>query len=212
MYYPEEPGRRRKGGIFTGTGRRGDMTIKELTTRPSPGDYDISGDLSAKKAEDLAPGVGFPKSSRPELNPPPFPPPGTYDIASKLGSTHGKMGWKLLRLVKNITPSVHDYCPNTALTERKERESLTLIANRTDFSRSMTGRIGPGAYNLSARLGRELGKIGTSQRPPIRSETVLFILFSPGQDSTSFPPLLGESPNITKIYKEKYQSTDTRRL
>jgi hypothetical protein len=79
------------------------------------------------------------------------------------------MGWKLQKLVKHVTPSVHDYQPNTCLTERRERESLTFYANRTDFSKSTTRALGPGAYELRGRLGRELGKMGNSARPRIRS-------------------------------------------
>lgn len=108
------------------------------------------------------------------------------------------MGWKLQKVIKNITPSTHDYFPNTSLTERRERESLTFYANRTDFSKSGTRHIGPGAYNVSMRLGKELGSMGTSDRFRIRSETVTLSVIQPGPGQYELPPTLGRIP---KYYK-----------
>jgi len=82
------------------------------------------------------------------------------------------MGWKLKKLTQDITPSPHDYELNLSLTERRTSDCLNLYSNRMDFSRSVTKDIGPGQYELKSKLKGEMGIIGRSERPAIRSQTV----------------------------------------
>ena len=52
------------------------------------------------------------------------------------------------------------------ITKLRAQSTVVFRGDRTDFSKTITGDIGPGSYNLRTdpKLS-ELGKIGSSKRP-----------------------------------------------
>lgn len=113
------------------------------------------------------------------------------------------MGWKLKKPAQDLTPSAQDYDPNLSLTERRTSEVVNLYSNRVDFSKSATRHIGPGEYNLRTKLTNELGKMGRSERPVVRSQTVRLGLIQPGPGQYELPTTIGRIPKYYRNLQRK---------
>lgn len=73
---------------------------------------------------------------------------GQYDLLpalSKLGGAIGKEENALLE--KPVFPDAALYSPRDMIVRRKAQSSIVLKADRIDFSKTITGQLGPGAYN-----------------------------------------------------------------
>ena len=67
--------------------------------------------------------------------------------------------------------------------------TLVLRSNRTDFSKTITGIIGPGEYNIHKQSEGELGKISKSPRAQIHSPNK-----TPGVGNYNIPAFIGQLP------------------
>lgn len=56
------------------------------------------------------------------------------------------MGKKIKDLTKFVTPGADNYRPKDDLTKPNAQRTVSYYTNRTDFSKSITGKIGPGVY------------------------------------------------------------------
>ena len=73
------------------------------------------------------------------------------------------MGKKIKDLTQFITPGADNYQPKENLTKPSAQRTINYYTNRTDFSKSITGPIGPGVYETSdSGSARELGKMSKS--------------------------------------------------
>ena len=102
------------------------------------------------------------------------------------------MGLKLKKMTEFVGPAPDNYTPSDSLTKPQPQRSINYDANRTDFSKSITGkRVGPGVYEVQTDEKLNLGKIGKGPKfGPNKNKNVKIFLFSLDQDHTKFPPLL----------------------
>ena len=56
------------------------------------------------------------------------------------------MGLKLKKLTEFINPAPSAYDPKEGLTKPRSQYPINSYSVRTDFSKSVTGRVGPGVY------------------------------------------------------------------
>jgi hypothetical protein len=56
------------------------------------------------------------------------------------------MGRKLKNLPEYVTPAGSDYNPSDHLTKSAAQKVINYHTNRVDFSKSITGIVGPGDY------------------------------------------------------------------
>lgn len=59
------------------------------------------------------------------------------------------MGHKLKKLTQDITPAGSNYNPVIYLTKPAAQRVINYATNRSDFSKSITGNVGPGDYGAS---------------------------------------------------------------
>ena len=72
------------------------------------------------------------------------------------------MGLKLKKLTEFVGPAPDNYTPRDSLTKPQAQRPINYDANRTDFSKSITGkRVGPGVYEVQTDQKLNLGKIIT---------------------------------------------------
>ena len=78
------------------------------------------------------------------------------------------MGRKIKDLPQFITPGADEYQPKEDLTRPSPQRVINYRTNRTDFSKSITGPIGPGGYQTqrdsSQKARTELGKMSKSMK------------------------------------------------
>lgn len=72
------------------------------------------------------------------------------------------MGRKLKELTEFITPAGSDYNPVDLLTKPTAQRVINYHTMRVDFSRSITGKVGPGDYLADKDAKLELGKMSKS--------------------------------------------------
>ena len=72
------------------------------------------------------------------------------------------MGKKIKDLPQFITPGADNYEPKEDLTRPTPQRTINYQTNRTDFSKSITGAIGPGVYRVEKDGRKELGKMSKS--------------------------------------------------
>lgn len=72
------------------------------------------------------------------------------------------MGRKLKDLQKFITPGADEYYPTDDLTKPAAQRVINYETNRTNFSKSITGQIGPGDYEVMSETRKQLGKVSKS--------------------------------------------------
>ena len=72
------------------------------------------------------------------------------------------MGRKLKELTEFITPAGSDYNPVDLLTKPTAQRVINYHTMRVDFSRSITGKVGPGDYLGDKDAKLELGKMSKS--------------------------------------------------
>lgn len=58
------------------------------------------------------------------------------------------MGRKLKEQQQFITPAGNDYKPNDVLTKPNPQRVINYDTMRSDFSKSITGNVGPGDYEI----------------------------------------------------------------
>lgn len=56
------------------------------------------------------------------------------------------MGRKIKDIPDFVTPAADNYDPNEVLTKPNPQRTINYQTKRTDFSKSITGAIGPGVY------------------------------------------------------------------
>ncbi len=72
---------------------------------------------------------------------------------------------------------------------KKASSTVMLRSQRTDFSRTVTGAIGPGEYNIECNGAGDLGKMGRSDRPHHSSPDK-----NPGVGNYNLPNFIGKLP------------------
>lgn len=72
------------------------------------------------------------------------------------------MGRKLKKIPDFVTPAGSNYEPVDLLTKPNPQRVINFDANRTDFSKSITGNVGPGDYIKDKDSQGELGKMSKS--------------------------------------------------
>lgn len=92
------------------------------------------------------------------------PGPGTYQAATTLAKIGGAFPKFQEQEEKLATPGSADYSPKINITKRKAQSTIVFKSDRVDFSKTITGPIGPGSYHLGQGSQGEMGKIGRSQR------------------------------------------------
>jgi hypothetical protein len=73
---------------------------------------------------------------------------------------------------------------------KKAASTVVLRSQRTDFSRTITGAIGPGEYNIANHAPGEYGKMGKSDRPHHSSPENS----NPGVGNYNLPNFIGKLP------------------
>ena len=69
-----------------------------------------------------------------------------------------------------VPPGANFYRPKINITRPKAKSTIVFRSDRLDFSKTITGPIGPGQYELrNDNLKGESGKIGSSRRPELYS-------------------------------------------
>ena len=58
------------------------------------------------------------------------------------------MGRKLRKLSEFIPPGADHYAPNYAFNKHTPQRTINYQTNRCNFSKSVTGNVGPGVYNV----------------------------------------------------------------
>lgn len=107
------------------------------------------------------------------------------------------MALKLKKLTEFVNPAPSAYNPKEDLTRPASQRPINLYSDRTDFSKSITGRLGPGIYDVRRKQALSLGKIGKGLKfDPNRNFNVTTMLYSLGQDHTRFPAALANYQNI----------------
>jgi hypothetical protein len=77
------------------------------------------------------------------------PGPGTYQAATTLAKIGGALSkFQEKEDEKLGTPSSADYSPKTNITKRKAQSTIVFKSDRVDFSKTITGPIGPGSYHI----------------------------------------------------------------
>ena len=76
------------------------------------------------------------------------------------------MGKKIKDLSKFISPGADNYEPTDSLTKPTPQRTINYRKDRTDFSKSITGNVGPGDYEVEKGTTKELGKISKSLKFP----------------------------------------------
>ena len=64
------------------------------------------------------------------------------------------MGKKIKDLTQFITPGADNYNPTDDLTKATPQRVINYKTDRTDFSKSVTGQIGPGVYDPKNTTGQ----------------------------------------------------------
>lgn len=84
------------------------------------------------------------------------------------------MGLKLKKLTQFVNPAPSHYSPSEILTKPQSQRPIHLDSDRTDFSKSITGRnVGPGNYQLQKEDNLSLGKMGKNPKfDPNRNKNV----------------------------------------
>jgi hypothetical protein len=72
------------------------------------------------------------------------------------------MGRKLKDLTEFVTPAGSNYDPVDLLTKPNPQRVINYHTDRVDFSRSITGKVGPGDYLFDKNANLELGKMSKS--------------------------------------------------
>lgn len=120
---------------------------------PSPGSYNIETRLEAN--------MHFPKGPRSDMaKESKVPGVGTYELTDKKDSILGTISRPTMapQREKIETPAPNTYSPRHDLTERRGQDSLIrLTSGRTDFAKSPTSNLGPGAYDIIKKFEQELG-------------------------------------------------------
>jgi hypothetical protein len=86
-------------------------------------------------------------------------------------------------------PDAATYKPRDEVTRKKASSTLVLRSHRVDFSKTITGIIGPGEYSINSESEGELGKLGRSPRGNAMSPNK-----NPGVGSYNIPSLIGVLP------------------
>lgn len=63
-----------------------------------------------------------------------------------------------------MTPGADHYFPNDAFNRTTPQRTISYQTNRTDFSRSVTKRIGPGDYESKKSKNVEMGKMSKAEK------------------------------------------------
>jgi hypothetical protein len=75
------------------------------------------------------------------------------------------MASKLKEMSRFESPSPSAYDPKSTLTKPQPQRPINYDSQRTDFSRSITGKnVGPGVYQIEKQDPSALGKIGKSDK------------------------------------------------
>lgn len=80
-----------------------------------------------------------------------IPGPGTYEPASTLRSIGGAIGKSREKQDDEstlVTPGANHYRPKANITRAKAKSTIVFRSDRCDFSKTITGAIGPGQYEL----------------------------------------------------------------
>jgi hypothetical protein len=88
-----------------------------------------------------------------------------------------------------VVPGAAAYHPKDTVTRKKAHSTLMLRSNRVDFSKTFTGAIGPGQYDIYGHLNGELGKMPKSPRNSLHSPDK-----NPGVGNYIIPSLIGQLP------------------
>jgi hypothetical protein len=98
------------------------------------------------------------------------------------------MGHKLKKVTEDVNPPPSAYSPSHELTKPQSQRPINFESDRTDFSKSVTGKhVGPGIYEVQREEHLEMGKIGKSLKfEPNRNKNVIFMVFSLDQDLIRF--------------------------
>lgn len=70
------------------------------------------------------------------------------------------MSLKLKKLTEFVNPAPSAYDPKEILTKPTSQRPINYHSDRVDFSKSITGRVGPGVYEIQKKETTSLGKIG----------------------------------------------------
>lgn len=95
--------------------------------------------------------------------------------------------------------------PKHKLTKARAQSTIVFQGDRSDFSKTITGPIGPGQYDIkNATHSGELGKIGKSHRKDLygNSKNVLFFLMQPGVGNYDLPSFIGRLPKYYSSSKK----------
>jgi hypothetical protein len=87
------------------------------------------------------------------------------------------------------TPGANYYKPKDSLTKQRVRSTIVFKGDRIDFSKTITGSIGPGQYELRKNLHLgELGKINNGRKRDLYAtdRNVMMSLSSLGWETTIF--------------------------
>lgn len=115
------------------------------------------------------------------MSPEPAPNPGvgSYNIEKPFDKTLGHMALKLKKLTEFVNPAPSAYSPKENLTRPTSQRPINLNSDRADFSKSITGKVGPGIYEIRTKESLSLGKIGKSLKfGPNRNVNVMISLHS----------------------------------
>ena len=110
------------------------------------------------------------------------------------------MGLKLKKLTEFVGPAPDNYTPRDSLTKPQAQRPINYDANRTDFSKSITGkRVGPGVYEVQTDQKLNLGKIGMGPKfDSNKNKNVNISLFSLDQDLMKSLLVLENCQNIAQ--------------
>lgn len=125
------------------TGSRSQIVTKDTQSKPSPGMYNIAGDLvQPMKA------VAFSESRRPQQTPLiNVPGPGSYEYKSSLNNTLGKMSWRLSHKFKTEVPAPGTYDLDKPVEREWSKSWKGMhLSLRPEIGLSTTHNIGPGEY------------------------------------------------------------------
>ena len=95
---------------------------------------------------------------------------------------------KLKKLTEDVYPAPSAYQPSEHLTRSTPQRTVNYYSNRTDFSKSITGkRVGPGVYEASKQNKSQYGKMGRGDKfPPNYNKNVTIWGFSLVQGTTRY--------------------------
>lgn len=90
------------------------------------------------------------------------------------------MAKKLQKLTEFENPAPSAYDPKDSLTKPQPQRPINFDSDRTDFSKSITGKnVGPGVYQVEKQDPILLGKIGKGPKfDPEKNKNVCCLLFS----------------------------------